>query len=309
MSLSPSMSQTAILFILMGIGFAAGKMKFLDEGGNRALSKLLVNFILPALIVDSMQRPFTPEMRDLAYSTLGVSFLAYALSFPLAALLVKAIRAEGGERGAHAFGAIFSNCAFMGFPVIEAILGKDAIFAASVANIPFQLLAFSIGPYMLAKTAGHGVELRLRSFVTPAAVSAFVGFGLFAGGVRLPDTIAEALKLMGNTTTPISMILIGSIISRMDARSAIARPRVYATALYRLAVFPLGLYALLSLIGARGLTLSVPVVLAAMPVAANSAILAEAYGGDAETASSLVLVSTLLSIATIPILAAVNFPA
>jgi predicted permease len=256
-----------------------------------------------------MQRPFSPEMRDLAYSTLGVSFLAYGLSFPLAWLLVKAIRAEGGERGAHAFGAIFSNCAFMGFPVIEAILGKDAIFAASVANIPFQLLAFSLGPYMLARTAGRGVRLGIRSFVTPAAVSAFVGFGLFAGGIELPVPVGSALKLLGNTTTPLSMVLIGSIVSRMDARSAIAKPRVYATALFRLALFPLGLYALLSSIGARGLVLSVPVVLSAMPVAANSAILAEAYGGDSQTASSLVLVSTLLSIATIPVLAAFPFPA
>jgi malate permease and related proteins len=309
MSLSPSLSQTIILFLLMGVGFAAGRLKFLDENGNRALSKLLVNFILPALIVDSMQRPFSPAMRDLAFSTLGLSFVAYALSFPLAWILVKAIRAEGGERGAHAFGAIFSNCAFMGFPVIEAILGKDAIFAASVANIPFQLLAFSVGPYMLAKTAGHGVKLGLRSFITPAAVSAFVGFGLFAGGVALPPTIAQSLKLLGGTTTPVSMILIGSIVSRMEWRKAIARPRVYVTSIFRLALFPLGLYAILRSIGAAGLLLSVPVVLSAMPVAANSAILAEAYGGDAETASSLVLVSTLLSIATIPILAAIRFPA
>jgi malate permease and related proteins len=309
MILSPSLSQTLILFILMGVGFAAGKIKFLDEAGNRAISKLLVNFILPALIIDSMQRPFSPEMRDLAYSTLGLSFVAYGIAVPFAWLLVKAVGAKGGERGAHAFGAIFSNCAFMGFPVIEAILGKDAIFAASVANIPFQLLAFSVGPFMLARTAGHGVKLGARSFVTPAAVSAFVGFALFAGGVALPATIASSLKLLGSTTTPMSMVLIGSIVSRMDWKSAVARPKVYATSIYRLAVFPLGLYALLRALGASGLALSVPVVLSAMPVAANSAILAEAYGGDAETASSLVLVSTLLSVATIPVLASFRFPA
>jgi malate permease and related proteins len=309
MIVSPSLTQTIILFILMGVGFAAGKMKIIEEAGNRSVSRLLVNFVLPALIVDSMQRPFSPEMRDLALSTLGVSFLAYALAFPLAWLLVKALRAKGGERGAHAFGAIFSNCAFMGFPVIEAILGKDAIFAASVANIPFQFLAFSVGAYMLAGTAGHSVKLGLRSFVTPAAVSAIVGFGLFAGGVALPPPLAKALGLLGGIITPLSMILIGSIVSRMDWRSAIARPRVYATSVFRLALFPLGLYALLRALGATGLVLSVPVILSAMPVAANSAILAEAYGGDSETASALVLVSTLLSVATIPVLAAFRFPA
>jgi malate permease and related proteins len=309
MPLSPSIVQTLVLFVLMAIGFGAGKARILDEAGNKSISRLLVNFILPALIVQSMQRPFTPELRDFAFETLGVSFLSYAVAFPLAWLLVKAIGAKGGERGAHAFGAIFSNCAFMGFPVIEAILGKDAIFAASVANIPFQLLAFSVGPYILARTAGGTVKLGVSSFVTPAALASVVGFAFFAFGVVLPEPLGNALAILGDTTTPLSMVLIGSIVSRMDFRAVVARPRLYATSFYRLALFPLGLYALLYALGLRGLLLSLPVILAAMPVAANSAILAEAYGGDAETASSLVLVSTVLSLVTITLLASIRFPA
>jgi malate permease and related proteins len=309
MTFAPSVVQTLVLFILMAVGFGAGKARILDEAGAKSISRLLVNFILPALIVQSMQRPFTPELRDFAFSMLAVSFLCYAIAFPLAWIFVKAIGAEGAERGAHAFGAIFSNCAFMGFPVIEAILGKDAIFAASVANIPFQLLAFSVGPYMLAKAAGGSIKLGIASFVTPAAVASFVGFALFVGGLTLPKPLGSALSVLGDTTTPMSMILIGSIVSRMDFRAVSARPRLYATSLYRLALLPLGLYSLLYALGLRGLLLSLPVILAAMPVAANSAILAEAYGGDAETASALVLVSTLLSLVTIPLLASIRFPA
>jgi len=308
MTLSPSVIQTLVLFLLMAVGFAAGKSRVLDELGSKGISRLLVNFVLPALIVQSMQRPFSPELRDTAFTILGISFFAYALAFPLAWLLVKVLAAKGGERGAHAFGAIFSNCAFMGFPVIEAILGKDAIFAASVANIPFQLLAFSVGPYMLAKTAGGSVKLGVWSFITPAAVASVVGFGLFVVGVALPKPLGSALSILGDATTPLSMVLIGSIVSRMNLRAVIAEPRIYVTSFFRLALFPLGLYSLLHAFGFRGLLLSLPVVLAAMPVAANSAILAEAYGGDSETASSLVLVSTLLSLFTIPVLALINFP-
>jgi malate permease and related proteins len=309
MTLSPSLVQTLILFILMGIGFCAGKTKVLDEQGNKGVSKLLVNFVLPALILESMQRPFSPELRDLAFKMLGVSFLAYALAFPLAWLLVKAIRARGPERGAHAFAAIFSNCAFMGFPVVEAILGKDAIFAASVANIPFQLLAFSIGPYMLAKTAGGSAKLRVSSFLNPASVSSVVGFAFFILGIAFPAPLGRALTILGDMTTPLSMILIGSIVSRMDFRSAVGGPKLYATSLFRLALFPALLYVLLRSLGLGGILVSLPVILSAMPVAANSAILAEAYGGDAKTASALVLVSTILSVATISLLALIRFPA
>jgi len=309
MSLSPSLAQTFVLFILMAVGFVAGKAKLLDESGARGISRLLVDFVIPALVVESMQRPFSPSLRDLAFEVLGISFLAYALAFPLARVLVALLRAEGSEAGAHAFGAVFSNCAFMGFPVVEAILGKESIFAASVANIPFQLLAFSLGPAMLAGPAGGGHRIRASSFVTPAAVASLVGFALFAGGITLPGPLGSALAALGDTTTPLSMVLIGSIVSRMDLKRVLARPRVYITAAYRLVLFPLGLFFALSALGIRGLALSLPVVLAAMPVAANSAILAEAYGGDAETCSSLVLVSTLLSLFTIPLLASIRFPA
>jgi malate permease and related proteins len=309
MNLSPSVLQTLVLFILMAAGFGAGKARVIDEAGGKSLSRLLVNFILPALIISSMQRPFTPELRDLAYSMLGVSFLAYAFAFPLAWLLVRAVGAKGAERGAHGFSAIFSNCAFMGFPVVEAILGKDAIFAASVANIPFQLLAFSVGPIILSRGAGDGPRLKLWSFLTPAAAASAVGFALFLGGLTLPRPLGRALALLGDTTTPLSMVLIGSIVARMEFRKAVGHPRLYVTSAYRLAIFPLALFGFLYLLGLRGLLLSLPVILAAMPVAANSAILAQAYGGDAETASSLVLVSTLLSLITIPVLAAVGFPA
>jgi hypothetical protein len=274
-TLSPSFVQTIVLFVLMAIGFASGKARVLDETGDKGLSRLLVNIIVPALIIESMQRPFTPELRDFAFRMLGVSFLSYALAFALAAVLVWAIRAKGAERGAHAFGAVFANSAFMGFPVIEAILGKDSLFAASVANIPFNLLAFSVGPYILAKTAGGEVKLGIASFVNPAVVASVLGFCLFAFGVELPGPLIGAL---------------------------------YATSVFRLVLLPLALYGALRAFGFSGLLVSMPVVLAAMPVAASSAILAEAYGGDAETASSLVLVSTLLSLITIPALTMFRFP-
>lgn len=306
--MTPSLTQTLVLFLLMAVGFFAGKARILDEAGGKSVSRLLVNFILPALIVQSMQRPFSPELRDQAFAMLGVSFLAYAIAFPLAWLLVRAVGAKGPERGAHAFGAIFSNCAFMGFPVVEAILGKDAIFFASIANIPFQLLAFSVGPYILARTAGSSARLSVSSFLTPAAAASAVGFALFIGGVALPAPLGRALTILGDTTTPLSMLLIGSIVARMDFRAAVGRVGLYATSLYRLALFPFALFALLRALGFRGLLLSLPVILAAMPVAANSAILAEAYGGDAKTASSLVLVSTLLSLLSISALAAIRFP-
>ncbi|MDP3179394.1 MAG: AEC family transporter [Spirochaetaceae bacterium] len=303
MILSPSVSQTIVLVLLMAAGFAAGKMKVLDATTGKGLSKLLVDFVLPAMILESMQKPFDPALRDLAFRVLGVSLAAYAAAMPLAVILFRALGVKGAARGPYFVGAVFSNCAFMGFPVVEALLGRDAIFFASIANIPFQLLAFSLGAHALASAAGRPARLGWRACVPPAAGAAVLGFAFFLRGLAFPDPLLRAFRTLGDMTTPLSMALIGSILSRMDWKKAAGDWRLYALSAYRLAIFPALLFAILAAAGATGILLALPVILAAMPVAANTAILAEAYGGDAETGSSLVLVSTFLSVGTIPLLA------
>jgi hypothetical protein len=297
-----SVVQTLILFLLMAAGWGAGRLRHIDEATSKGLSKFLVNFILPALILASMQQPFTADLRDEAFAMLGISFAVYAFAFLAAWLLVRVEGAKGAEAGAHAFGAVFTNAIFMGFPIIQAFFGRASLFAAAIYNIPFQLLAFSVGTYILARGGGKKVRLGPAAFVNPASVTAVVGFGFFLGGVVIPAPLLSALRLLGDTTTPLSMALIGAMLSRIRLRALVGNPRLYVTAAFRLVLFPAAVYGILWALGFRGLLLGLPVVIAAMPVAANAAILAEAYEGDTGTASSLVFLTTVASLATIPVL-------
>lgn len=316
--MSGPVEQTLVLFLLMAAGFAAGRLRLLEGATRRALSRLLVAFILPCLIVASMQRPLSPELRSQAFTALGLSFAVYAAAFPLALAFARLLRVRGAEGGVHVFACVFSNVAFMGFPVMEAFFGKESVFLTSIYNIPFQLLAFSVGASMIAHglgggpraeaagAAGAGGRMSLADFVTPAGVSSFVGFALFLLEIRLPGPLLRAATLLGDTTTPLASLLIGSSLAGSSPRAFLS-PRVWLTSAYRLLLFPLALYAGLRALGFEGLLLGMPVVIAAMPVAANASILAEASGGDAETASRLVFVSTALSLATLPLLAALLF--
>ena len=299
--------QTFILFLLMAAGFAAGRMSILDAETVKRLSRFLVAFILPCLIVASMQKPLTPELRGEAFKVLGLSFAVYSLSFPLAFLLVRGLGLRGPMAGVHSFGAVFANVAFMGFPVMEALFGKAVLFEASIYNIPFQLLAFSVGAAMIASGTGHRAGLRLASFVTPAGVAAVIGMGLFLLGVALPFPIFKAMSLLGDTTTPVSMALIGATLSRTDLKSALSDWRLWASSVYRLLLIPVTLWFALRTLGFSGILLGMPVMMAAMPAAVNASILAAAYGGDVDTASALVFLSTAASLATIPLLANLLF--
>ncbi|MEI6388765.1 MAG: AEC family transporter, partial [Spirochaetota bacterium] len=233
MTLPASTIQTFILFLLMSAGFAAGKTSILDETTVKKLSRFLVNFVLPCLIVASMQQPLTPELRMEALRTLGISFAIYAASFPLAFGFASLIRAKGATRGVHAFAGVFANVAFMGFPVQQALFGKAVLFQASIFIIPFNLLAFSVGAAMIAGgarsggpapsgataaagPATHEARLSWRSFVNPAGVSSVVGFALFLADFRLPLPLFRAMSILGDTTTPLAMCIIGATLAETN---------------------------------------------------------------------------------------------
>lgn len=303
-----STALTIEIFILMAAGFSAARLKFIDETVSRGLSALLVNFCLPALIFASMQRPFTAALRDEAFSILGLSGLIYASSVPLAILFVRLLGGRGKEAGALAYAAAFSNVGFMGIPVVEALFGREAVFSVSVFNIPFNVLAYSVGALMIgAKPAGEekgqAWSAGLKSALNPAVLSTLVGFVCFLLSIRLPDFLGKSLDLLGSATTPLSMVLVGAVLARMDLKKAFGSFRVYLVSAWRLLASPLLAYAALSLGGLSGRLVAVPVMMLAMPAAANTTILADSLGGDTETASSLVFISTLASLATIPLLA------
>lgn len=319
--MSAGLSQSFILFILMGIGFLAGRMGILTPAINKGLSRFIVDFTLPAVIVSSMQVPFSPELRNLALGTLGVSAAVYALSFALAYMLVSLYRtAPEPEKGVHRFAMCFSNVGFMGFPVAEAILGKESLFMVSIYNIPFQLLAFSVGIVMVtgrsrgASSTMHeqaaagsqpGVtNTQARSLINPAVLSAVLGFALFLLSIRLPGPLLSAITLLGETTTPLAMALIGATLAAASIKPILTNPRIWLTSLYRLIVHPLLVLGLGRLLGLSGLALAVPVLIAAMPVAANTTILAGVYGGDTVSSGGLVFISTVLSLVSIPLVMA-----
>jgi len=300
--------------MLMAVGFAAGRLGVLKTDTTRSLSRFLVDFTLPAIIVMSMQRPFSPELRDQALRILLVSSVVYAASFPLAYAVTAAYRkASGPELGVHRFAMCFSNVAFMGFPVAEALLGKESLFILSIYNIPFQLLAFSVGIVMIAgRRTGQGVEARapgaralasLKVLKNPAIASALVGFALFLGSVRIPEPFSSALELLGGMTTPLAMVVIGAVLSQTRLAGVARNRRLWLTSAYRLVAFPVLVLAGARAMGLSGLELSVPVLVAAMPAAANCTILAGVYGGDEVTASGLVFATTALSLLTIPLVA------
>lgn len=292
--------QSLLLFMVILVGYTAGKRKIITNFGE--LSRLVVDITLPALILVSMQKEFSHETASRAFTMLGISAAVYAgallLSFFLP-LLYKKITPQ--ERGVHRFAMSFSNVGFMGFPIAAAFLGNESLFDVSIYNIPFQILAFSIGVLFIAPHKTTTGLLSKKILMNPAIMSALIGFILFMFQIKIPLPLFTLFTMLGETTTPLAMLIIGGILSQSNIWQALHNTHIWLTTLYRLVLFPLMLYGIFIFLKVD--SYAVPVLIAAMPVAANTSMLAEVYGGDSAVASGLVMLSTLLSTVTIPLLA------
>ncbi|HON88176.1 MAG TPA: AEC family transporter [Spirochaetia bacterium] len=298
--MTTALIQSFVLFALMFIGYILGKLKVITN--FKELSRLVVDLTLPALILVSMQKEYSHDTASRAFSMLAISGAVYAgallLSYFLP-LLYKKVTEQ--ERGVHRFAMSFSNVGFMGFPIAAAFLGSESLFDVSMYNIPFQILAFSIGVLFIAPHKSKKSILSKKLLVNPAIMSALVGFILFLLQIKIPSPLFTVCSMLGETTTPLAMLIIGGILSQSNIKQALSNPHIWLTTLYRLALFPLMLYGICILLGIKAY--AVPVLIAAMPVAANTSMLAEVYGGDSAVASGLVMLSTLLSTVTIPLIA------
>jgi malate permease and related proteins len=302
--------QISSLFILMAVGFALGKLKFVESTAIRGMSNLIVKASLPALIVTSLQRPFSSELMGSALETLGVAtvfYIAVIAASVGASRLFRAKRLGGATRAktdAMAFGLSFSNAAFIGFPVITSILGDGALFLTSIHNILFNLTAFTVGIIIISgKEDGERTRLPIKSVLNINVLAAIAGFALFMFSVTLPRAVSVPLGMLGSLTTPLAMIVTGAMLARTKLRVAFADWRMYAVSALRLVVWPALTWVVLSLVGVEGELKYITTIVAGMPSASNTSLLAEVYGGDADTASSMVCMTTLLSVATIPLLA------
>lgn len=310
--MSASVVQTLILVSYVAAGFLSSKLGILSVEGGKSLARLLVNITLPALILSSMLRPYDPALLGQVLVLIALSFAVYGVCILLALASGPLLGQDPRKAGVYRFALVFSNVGFMGFPVMESLFGKGIVFQVAVYNIAFQVLAFSVGAIFLRGGAATGGSAKsgIRAALNPNTVSALAGLALFLLGWIPPAPVAKGLSTLGDATTPLSMIFIGSVLARADFRSVFSSWRMWAVSAARILVIPLVLLAALSPLAIiLKFPLQVPVMVAAMPVAANAAILAEENGSDGETASSLVTLSTLLSLPTIPLIAALAFGA
>ena len=291
------------LFVIVVVGYAAGKMNYMGGEFDRKLSSLVINWTCPALILSSAMTGDLPDRRYIL-PLLGISAFTYvvltAAAWGLSRVLTKRIE----NRGILSFAMVFGNVGFMGYPVVASIFGHQAVFYAAVLNVVNTFAVFTIGTMMI--TGGEGPNrqrFNKKVLYSTPMLSAYLAMLIVALGIDdIPGIISQPLTMIGNITVPAALLIIGSSMSQLSARTMLGNITVYTTTVFRLLLIPIGLYFLCSALGFDPYVVNINTMVIAMPVATYGTILCLKYNRDTTLITEVTLITTLLSMLTIPLL-------
>ena len=302
-----AMRQVLVLFLLMFAGFAGVKAGLIRMEGKKAFSDLLVNLICPCMILNSYFAEFQPEIfRNLLWAY-AVSLLLILTGLAVTMIFTKKFPVS--ERPIQRFACIYSNAAFMGFPLIQVMFGEEGLLYASAYVTVFNILLWTHGYMMLSKRGGEtaganggGFRKTLKKLVTtPVLVSVALGLVIYLGQIPIPGVVAEPVKLISGMNTPMAMFITGMIIAESNLGKIIRNVQISDMILLRLILIPLVSFGIYLAAGFTGMQAQVVFLLEACPCAAITSVFAVQFGYNEEMAAGSVVVTTLLSIITLPL--------
>lgn len=303
MSFLDTLSEMLVLLFAIAAGFLANRLGILGGETDKKISKLLLTITLPAMILGSVCTGDALPEPSVVLGTLGVALVFYGLEFAFVLAVPPLLGGTPGQKGVWRYTLAFPNVAFIGYPVVSALFGPEALFYAVILVLPFNLMTFTLGPLLLTGAK----RFSLRQMLSPCVAASLLALALALARLRPPAVIGEALDFVGGVTVPLSLLFVGSLLAGMPLGRMLASPRLWILTALRLLVLPAALCFLLRRMGTDALILGVAVTQMAMPAAVNGSLLCMEYGGDAECMAQVTFVSTLASIVTIPILAALLF--
>lgn len=289
--------QVLILFALMAVGFALGKAKLMGDKGSLAMTNLVMYAVSPAMMVVAFQRE--KDTADL-HNFLVCLLLAAAVHAVSILLACAALRGKDGTCGVLRFGAVFSNCGFMGYPLMAALLGSIGVFYGSAYVIVFTILSWTWGVYVIT---GDRSQLRLKPLLlNPGVISVVLAMALYLGQVTVPEPLMVPINYLADLNTPLPMLVVGYQLSHANFKAALQGISSWVTLVLRLLVLPLASLGIcLALNVSHDLTL-VLLIAASAPPAALLSMFAARFGKDTALTSSLVSVQTAISALTMPVL-------
>ena len=292
--------QVVILFLLMSFGFAGGKTGLINENGSKVMTNVSLYFVTPCLIINSFNIEYDPAKLKGLLICLVSAILIHAFTIFLVTLLFKSN--EKKRNRVLRFACVFSNAAYMGIPLQQAVLGSEGVFYGSVYIAVFNITLWTYG--VVCSTDDIKNISGKKILANPGIIGVILGFVLFLLPIKLPTVLSSVISNMANLNTPLAMLIIGFYLTQSNIITALKDKSVYLVAFIRLIAVPLITMGVLYVCGIRDTILVSLITASSAPVAAATSMFATRFDNDITLSVNLVTFTTVLSVLTMPVIVA-----
>ena len=286
-----------ILLVYLAVGMYCMKVGLIDRDSKEKLVDIILRITLPCMIFNSFNNPLTPEVMKQTALILVVAVSISILSFLLGKVIYNKYPQK--KKSILQYCTLVNNSGFLGMPMVYAVYGSEGLFAASIFIIPNRIFMWTAGLAMFT-TADFRTKCK-NILLNPCIVTVFLGIARRMTGFPVPEFLDTAIANTGAVTTPLSMMVIGTMLIGVPWKKLL-EPSIFRLAFVRLIALPLVALFILNLIDAQPLLAGVSLILTGRPAGSTSALLAAKYGADEDYASRCIVTTTIMSLATIPVL-------
>lgn len=296
-----TLQQVGILFILIMIGFICGKTGVVTPEGKKVLSNLLVSIIMPAMILNSyLSSEFEPQVLHNLLLAFGLSTAAILLAMAIGFLVTFKLKTD--NKKVLWFALSYSNAAYMGFPLVQGLFGEEGMLYASAFATMFNVIVWSAG-YAVMSGETDAKQITKSVCKNPVTYAVLLGLILYLCRIPVPMVLKQPVSLTGAMTTPLSMFIIGVMIAKSPVKSILGNKEIWFTVGMRLVLIPAVTLGLFYMLGVNGMVAGVLLIQAACPTAATTSVLAIQFHHDETIGAGTVVLTTILSIVTLPVVA------
>lgn len=303
MDISIILDTMMVLFGIMALGYGANKAGILDEVSNGRISRLVLSITTPLMIIKAVfSESLTGDKSEIVtIFLLGLGM--YAILPIFARIAVRLLHVKPDDAGTYEMMLIFANTSFIGYPIMKSLFGDWAVFYSSILNMPFNFLVFTYGVYLVSRSSKDSLRFGFREILNPGVVASLVALFLYFTGIRLPSGIISIMSLVGDTTVPLSMLTIGSQLALIPVKDLFREPRLYVLSAIKLLIMPSVCYILLSMVLKDQFLVNMITINVGLPAGTMTVMISNQYNGNTRMASIGVFITTLASVATLPLIA------
>lgn len=325
--------QMLVLLVMMLIGYIVFRIKWLDGNACSRMSKIVVNVLNPCLMVNGVLGKEAKLEGSMLFQTLVLVVIYFAVLILISGPVASALHVRKEHFNLYRLMMIFSNVGFMGIPVISSIYGKEAILLIAFYNLGYNLLLYTYGIYLAGKgcsvmgetkagkspgfseepgeaagkrlpaegKADGGAGMDWKKLLNPGVASCVAAIVIFVSGVTMPESVCTFFDYVGNAAVPLSMILIGASVAQGGRKEFFLDKKMYAFMAVKMLAIPIAAALLVRLLPWPAMVEGVFILMLAMPVGSIVVMLATESGNDAIECTKGSILTTLVSVLTIPI--------